>query len=94
MVLSEEQGIEKPKREIFDRAMALLDRKSGECVHIGDSYESDVVGARNAGMWAGWFNPRKLAPPENDITPDFEIGKLSELPGIVSSPLDRQSARG
>lgn len=40
----------KPRREVFDEALRLSGRTSDETVHIGDSYDTDVVGARSAGI--------------------------------------------
>ena len=40
----------KPHREIFDEALRISGCTPGEAVHIGDSYDTDVVGARVAGI--------------------------------------------
>ena len=40
----------KPHREIFDDALRASGCTPGEVVHIGDSYDTDVVGARGAGI--------------------------------------------
>ncbi len=40
----------KPHREIFEEALRLSGCAVEEVVHIGDSYDTDVVGARNAGI--------------------------------------------
>ena len=40
----------KPHREIFDEALRISGCAPGEVVHIGDSYDTDVVGARSAGI--------------------------------------------
>ena len=40
----------KPHREIFDEALRLSGCMPDEVVHIGDSYDTDVVGARSAGI--------------------------------------------
>ena len=40
----------KPRREIFDEALRFSGSTPGEAVHIGDSYDTDVVGARVAGI--------------------------------------------
>ena len=40
----------KPHREIFDEALRISGCTPGEVVHIGDSYDTDVVGARGAGI--------------------------------------------
>ena len=40
----------KPHKEIFDEALRVSGCTPGEVIHIGDSYDTDVVGARNAGI--------------------------------------------
>ena len=40
----------KPHREIFDEALRISGCTPGEAVHIGDSYDTDVVGARGVGI--------------------------------------------
>jgi len=40
----------KPHRAIFDKALELSGCRPEEAVHIGDSYTSDVQGARTAGI--------------------------------------------
>ena len=40
----------KPHREIFDEALRLSGCGADEAVHIGDSYDTDVLGARGAGI--------------------------------------------
>jgi putative hydrolase of the HAD superfamily len=43
-------GVSKPNPEIFRLALAQAEAKPEETVHVGDVYEADVVGARNAGI--------------------------------------------
>jgi len=61
IVLSEEEGIEKPAGQIFHRAIDNVNTKilrgqnpldSAGCLHIGDELISDYEGAINAGMQA------------------------------------------
>ena len=40
----------KPHREIFDEALRISGCTSDKVVHIGDSYDTDVVGARGVGI--------------------------------------------
>lgn len=40
----------KPHKEIFDKALQISGCAPGEVVHIGDSYDTDVMGARAAGI--------------------------------------------
>jgi HAD superfamily hydrolase (TIGR01549 family) len=52
IIASAEVGIEKPDRRIFDEACARLRLLPAQVLHVGDSVEVDVDGARNAGLRA------------------------------------------
>ena len=78
IVLSEELGIRKPDPAIFWHAADLLDVAPGDCLYIGDSYNNDVVGAKQAGMRVCWFNPGKKAV-SGEAEPDREIRSLEEI---------------
>jgi putative hydrolase of the HAD superfamily len=43
-------GCNKPHRGIFDQTLAQMDLAADRALYVGDSYEHDVVGARNAGI--------------------------------------------
>jgi putative hydrolase of the HAD superfamily len=50
VVTSAEVGVAKPGRAIFDSALRLAGTQPGDAVHVGDSLENDVAGARAAGI--------------------------------------------
>ncbi|KAI0829620.1 HAD hydrolase subfamily IA REG-2-like protein [Trametes gibbosa] len=53
VLLSEDEGVEKPSREIFERACTRLGVTTpGEVVHVGDELECDYRGATAAGLHA------------------------------------------
>jgi HAD superfamily hydrolase (TIGR01509 family) len=78
IVLSEEVGIRKPDPAIFGHAAELLNVALGDCLHIGDSYHNDVVGAKRSGMHACWFNPAGETVP-GEAKPDLEVRALEEI---------------
>ena len=49
---SDEVGVYKPHREIFEHALAGLGARADEALHIGDIRRTDIAGARGAGMRA------------------------------------------
>ena len=87
ILLSEELGIRKPDPRIFREAADLLGRNPSECMHVGDSYDSDVIGAREAGLRACWYNPNGLDCTSVHIKPDFEISALNEIFGLLGCSL-------
>jgi putative hydrolase of the HAD superfamily len=60
-VISCEAGCRKPDPAIFRRACAGLGVSPGQVLHVGDSWDLDVCGARAAGMQAAWLDgdPRR-----------------------------------
>ena len=55
MITSEEAGVEKPNRRMFDMIAEKLGVKNEEVIYVGDSYKKDVTGAKNAGMTPVWY---------------------------------------
>jgi HAD superfamily hydrolase (TIGR01549 family) len=56
LVISEEAGVRKPDPAIFHLALGRCGASAGEAVMLGDSWGSDVLGARSAGVRAVWLN--------------------------------------
>jgi putative hydrolase of the HAD superfamily len=52
MVFSNEVGVRKPDRRIFDLTARALKTMPREIVHVGDNLKTDVWGAKSAGFWA------------------------------------------
>ncbi|WP_199119096.1 YjjG family noncanonical pyrimidine nucleotidase [Pedobacter sp. ASV28] len=76
VVISEEVGVNKPDKAIFEHALSVAKANKPESVMIGDSLEADIYGAQNFGMKAIFFNPLKVQKP-NDV--EFQINHLEEL---------------
>ncbi len=50
IVTSHDTGFAKPNREIFQEALKMAEVTASEAIYVGDQYQVDIVGARNAGM--------------------------------------------
>ena len=74
--ISEREGVRKPDREIFERALRALDVNAGEAWYVGDHPDVDVRGAVAAGLTAVW--KRTSYWPEPGV-PHRAIGGLDEL---------------
>jgi len=83
IVLSEEIGIRKPDPGIFHHAASLLRMQPSECLYVGDSYTSDIVGSKNSGMLACWLNHEQSVTTNERIKADFVISHLQELSEII-----------
>lgn len=82
---AEDVGAGKPDPALFVAALERTGVSAEEAVHIGDSVEHDVAGARNAGLGSVWFNPRGREPASATAPrPDAEIRCLSELPATLA----------
>ena len=78
VVFAQDVGVEKPDPQVFEVACRQAGCQPGELVHVGDSLETDVRGAKSVGAMAVWLN-RDGKPRELDIEPDLEIRSLIEL---------------
>lgn len=81
MVLSEDAGINKPHKRIFDYALVNTNSRRKDTLMIGDSWEADVSGAHGAGIDQLWFNPEGL--PAQGFEPTFTVRSLKEIRNIL-----------
>jgi HAD superfamily hydrolase (TIGR01509 family) len=81
VVISEEAGVTKPDPRIFRMALDRLGRKAEETAMIGDAWDTDVAGARAAGIRAIWFNRFGAASPDGSVT---EIRALVPFSAVLS----------
>jgi HAD superfamily hydrolase (TIGR01549 family) len=80
IVLSRDLGVRAPDPELFIYALRSMWIKGSEAVHVGDSLENDVQGAKNAGMKTVWIKGDNKVM---NIHPDFVISKVTELPNLL-----------
>ena len=86
LVVSAEEGVSKPDSAIFHSALDRLGARPERAVMVGDSWATDIVGARRAGMRAVWFNRR--GDPSPDPSMAIEITTLEPAETIASTILD------
>ena len=74
LICSRDLKIRKPNPEIFKIVLEKIDAKPSETVHVGDSVEADMYGARDSGITGIWIkSPRQ--PPWNG----YAISSICEL---------------
>jgi len=78
---SDELRIRKPDPRIFLHTLTQLKSLPQKSLHVGDMVELDILGAKNAGMQSVHLNLDHT--PYEQIVPDFTIGHLDELKGIL-----------
>jgi len=76
VIISEDVGVNKPDKAIFQHAIDLAGATIDESVMIGDSLEADIYGALNFGMDAIYFNPFNAPKPDRV---SVQITHLKEL---------------
>ncbi|MDZ7899931.1 MAG: YjjG family noncanonical pyrimidine nucleotidase [Arcicella sp.] len=82
IITSQNSGYKKPDARIFEYALQKVGASASECLMIGDSFQSDIVGATRAGIDAVFFNPEQRNQ-EISISPKYEIQDLDELRRIL-----------
>ncbi len=78
IVVSHLEGMEKPRPELFLRAVARLGGSPGDALHVGDVPELDRAGAQAAGIASVIVDRRSRLGAEQAAVPD-----LSTIPGIA-----------
>ena len=77
-IISEEVGINKPQPGIFNIALRMNGVTADEAVMIGDSYSSDIAGAKNAGIDQIW-----LHKGETDEEATYIVSQLKDVLKII-----------
>lgn len=75
-LISESEGLRKPDRRIFERALARIGVAPEHAWHVGDHPMADVAGAHAAGLTAIWRHVPYWPEPACQA---FTIHQLSEL---------------
>ena len=86
VVFSQDVQVEKPDPRIFEITSQRAGCELTQLLHVGDSLETDITGAWNAGVPSVWLN-RKGLLNDTETRPDYEVASLTEIPAILG--LDR-----
>ena len=82
-VSSAEVGVSKPNPEIFEAALNKAGVEAKSCIHVGDDYEDDIVGANNAGIASIWLDHRHQSGPSMNLATKV-VSKVTEIPRAVA----------
>lgn len=82
IIVSEEVGVSKPNRRIFDILLKKTNLKTDEVIMIGDNLEKDIKGAQNANIISIWYNPNNENNNTN-IIPNYQIKNLIEIQELL-----------
>ena len=82
IVLSEEVGCQKPNPRIYEKALRMNGVSAEEAVMIGDSWNSDIQGAINAGIDQIWIR-KSQDPLPNGQSATYIVKSLAEVMEIL-----------
>jgi putative hydrolase of the HAD superfamily len=77
---SDRIGYAKPDKRIYEYAIRSVHAHKEESLMIGDDFNKDIEGAKNADIDQVFFNPDKIV---TESQPTYEIFKLLELKKIL-----------
>lgn len=81
LILSEDIGVNKPNRGLYEYALQKTGSKVEESLMIGDMFETDITGAANIGMEQLYYNPKgKNGHP---FAPTYEVSHLLQIKEIL-----------
>ena len=67
MLASAEAGSKKPSPKIFEMALERAGVKPSRAIHVGDTYQTDVLGARRAGIRAVLLDRRSNEHVDHEV---------------------------
>ncbi len=83
VLVSDDLGIRKPNPQAFMALADALGLTPDQMLYVGDTPETDIVGALGVGMQAIWFDWEQRPYAENLPRPTHVIHALSELDALV-----------
>jgi putative hydrolase of the HAD superfamily len=81
VILSEDAGYNKPAPQFFDYALRVSGAKREHTLMIGDNLQTDILGAKQAGLDTAYFNRFPDYPAPEPVT--YEVISLQQLMDIL-----------
>ena len=81
LILSDDIGVNKPNRELYEHALQVTGSVLEESIMIGDMFDTDIVGAANIGMDQIYYNPK--GKNGKAFEPTFEVSHLLQIKEIL-----------
>ena len=83
VIISEQVGVAKPDKKIFDYALGKMNYPcKSRVLMVGDTLQSDIVGGINFGIETCWLN-RHNVEKEEGLEPPYIVSSLVELKKIL-----------
>lgn len=80
--ISEKIGASKPSKSFYEYVLSVINAKANQCLIIGDSLTSDILGGVNSGIDTCWYNPNKIKNT-NMIIPTYTVNDLNQIFSIL-----------
>lgn len=90
IVTSASSGFYKSRPEIYWTALDQIGASANRSIHVGDSYNYDVLGARRAGLATAWFTSDPHAHGKKPA-PDLVLENLRDAAPAIIGALQRPS---
>jgi putative hydrolase of the HAD superfamily len=84
--LADEVGMIKPDPLLFAHACRSLGGAPARSAMVGDRYERDIRGAREAGLFTIWLNVRAEELPPGAAPPDATCSSIADVGRILLTP--------
>ena len=84
VLVSSDYSVRKPNVLLYETAAARLHVRPHDIWFVGDRLDTDVAGAKAAGMTSVWFNPDGRGEPSGDV--DLTVSGWADLVGHVGPP--------
>ncbi|WDE98245.1 HAD-IA family hydrolase [Lentisphaera profundi] len=78
---------QKPAKSIFDKACSVANCLPNEAIHSGDSLNSDIKGAKAAGIKTFWILPKFTSFSEGNKESDYVSNTILDIDKILESEL-------
>lgn len=85
LVISEQVGVAKPDRGIFEHAFIQMGNPDKrDVLMVGDNPHSDILGGNNVGISTCWLNAIGLPTPDG-VKPCYQVSSLNELHSMLKT---------
>jgi putative hydrolase of the HAD superfamily len=86
IIISEDVKVRKPDKGIFEAAMSKINSKPEDCIFIGDTWQSDIIGASGCGIKTIWVNRYNESCPDKSLA--YEIHSYDEIENLLGFILE------
>ena len=78
IAVSGDTGIHKPDTRVFSGLLERMNAPASRALYVGNSYEMDIIGASDTGMFSVWVNADGEEEPQEHVA-DAIITDVTEL---------------